>query len=195
MRELSNKEIVHLIQSGIPKEEEVVFRYFYRSYYGIIENLILNNSGNISDVPDIFQDSILVFYHSVKKNKFQANSTVKTYFYSICNNLWKKELKQKKREVTFSKLEIEPIQLDDSIFETLESTEKRNLIIQLLEGIGKQCQELLEAFYFRKMKIKDIQLLLNYSSEQVLKNKKGKCMKTLREKVVSNQEYQEILRS
>ncbi|MEM9821344.1 MAG: sigma-70 family RNA polymerase sigma factor [Bacteroidota bacterium] len=193
MNVLEDHELIRLLQSGDPLHQEKAFRYFYRQYYGLIESLIVRNSGQKEDVSDVFHDALIVFFNQVKNSDFSINSTVKTYFYSICRNLWLMQLRKAKRNVEL-KDQHEQIVLDEDLFETLEMNEKKRLLLRLLNELGEECQRILDLFYFRKLKIKQIQQSLQLASEQVVKNKKGNCLKKIRKKIMENQVYQESFR-
>jgi len=193
MNVLEDHELIRLMQSGDPGQQEKAFRYFYRQYYGLIESLVVTNSGQKEDVPDVFHDALIVFFNKAKTLDFSINSTIKTYFYSISRNLWLMQLRKAKRNVELQD-QHKQIELSENHFETLEMNEKKRLLLSLLSELGEECQSILELFYFRKMKIKQIQQNLRLVSEQVVKNKKGNCLKKIRKKVTENKLYQESFR-
>lgn len=193
MTKLPDQQLLQLLQSGDPSLQENAFRYFYRQYFGLIESLIVSNSGQKEEVPDIFHDALIVLFNKAKEKDFHISSSFKTYFYSICKNLWLMRLRKAKRNVEL-KDQHEQIELEDNHFETLEVNEKRDLLLSLLGEMGEECQRILNLFYFRKMKIKQIQEDLSFVSEQVTKNKKGKCLQKIRTKVMGSKLYQESFR-
>lgn len=195
MNQLKDKELLSLIQSGQLQQQDRVFRYFYQHYYGMIENFILKNSGEASDVADIFQEAIIVFFNQSKEKGFTIASSIKTYFYAICRNRWLMKLRAAKKERPILNMEHIEVEVSDTAFETLEQTEKKQLIVKLLRELGKECKQIIELYYYRKMKMVDIQSVFNYASEQVAKNKKSRCMKQLRTKIFENVSYKELLHS
>ena len=193
MNELEDNELISLFQSGETAKQERAFRYFYRQYFGLIESLIVSNSGQKEEVADIFHDALIVLFNKAKHPDFSINSSVKTYFYSICRNLWLMKLRRSKRNIALQD-QHEQIEIDDNQLKTLEMNERKTLLLSLLEEMGEECQRILELFYFQKMKIKQIQKELNLVSEQVTKNKKGKCLKKIRTKIMESRLYQESFR-
>ena len=193
MKQLSDEIIIQYLQSGEKGLQNKALRQLYSAYYGLAEQIIVKNSGTLEDVPDVFQNGLIVFYNKAKQPDFQLSSSIKTFLYSICRNLWLMELRKSNRNTTL-KEQHEFIPTQESIFETLVVNEQKQLIVQLLKKMGESCQKVLEMFYFRKMKMAQIQKSMNYGSEQVAKNKKRTCMLKLRKMIMENPNYIKELR-
>ena len=193
MNQATDTEIIRFLRSGDTHQQEKAFRYLYRHFFGLIESLILSNVGTREDAADIFHDGLIVLFNNVKKGEFQLKSSIKTYLYSICRNLWLMKLRSGKKETPLEDKH-ESIQVQDDHFKTLEVDEKKRLIVRLLQELNDDCRKILELYYFRKMKMEQIRTQLNMASEQVAKNKKSRCMKHIRTKVMENSLYQQTLR-
>lgn len=190
---LEDQQLLEALQSGDATQQEQVFRQLYRQYYGLIESMVLRNTGQKADVKDIFQDALIVFFNKAKHRDFRLTSTIKTYLFAVCRNLWLAKLRKVNRELPLEEQSLDiPIEADS--LQTLEMTERKSLIRQLLQQLGAECQQILELYYFRKMRIVQIQQQLHLASEQVVKNKKGKCLKRVRQSVMDNRQYQQMLR-
>jgi DNA-directed RNA polymerase specialized sigma subunit len=50
-----------------------------------------------------------------------------------------------------------------------------------MDKLGEICKRILVYYYYENLSMKDIVLRLNYDNEQVVRNKKYKCMKDLNE--------------
>ena len=190
---LTDETLINYLQSGNLRLQNRAFRFVYKQYYGLIESFILNNSGSKEQVADIFQDGIIVFFNQAKHKDFEIKSSIKTYLYAVCKNLWLMYLRKTKKEVDI-KDEHKHILLSENYFDTLVITERKQLILKLINGLGTQCQKLLKLFYYQKMRMAQIKEEMHFSSEQVAKNKKSICMKSLRLKVMENEQYQISLR-
>ena len=77
-------------------------------------------------------------------------------------------------------------QVEADISEKLSQQEDLKLIQSLFEELGESCKRILLLFYFEDLSMKEICEQTEYSSEQVLRNKKYKCMKSLIERVKSS---------
>ncbi len=193
MEQFSDTAIVEHLQSGISKKQELAFRFLYRQYFGLVESMIVRNSGTKEDVADVFQDSLIVLFNNIRKNTFHQNSSLKTYLFAVSKNLWLMRLRKTKREVSLED-QHQAGQIQEDHLDTLVMDEKKKMLFDLLQELGKDCRMILELFYFRKLKMLEIKTQLNLASEQVAKNKKSKCMKSLRSIAHQNTLYKETLK-
>ncbi len=175
----SDNDILRLLQSREPASQDKAFRYLYRQYYGLVENIVTRNSGDPEDAKDVFQDGLIVLFNNVKKKDFNLSSSLKTFLYSICRNIWLMKLRKTKKEYPLQDHH-EHIPLSENLFDTLVLNERKQFVVKLLEKLNDDCRRLIELFYFRQMKMVKIKEVFNLGSEQAAKNKKNLCMKKLR---------------
>lgn len=181
---LSNEIIIKRLQSTVEQEVNQIMRYLYERVYPSVRRLVTNNKGTESDVPDIFQDGLIILYNLALQKKINHETKIEGYLYSICRNLWLKTLKKKRKTVELTE-ERKVIPTEDFSIKYYHSEEQKAIFESLLAQLGTECQTLLNYFYYDRRKMKDIAPLMNFSSEQVAKNKKSKCMKKLRELIES----------
>jgi DNA-directed RNA polymerase specialized sigma24 family protein len=122
-----------------------------------------------------------------KKNKIREEASIKSMLYSINRNVWLSELRRRKnrsqRDMLFeSEKEIEIADYSQELIKM----EGYKMIMGLFEKLGKRCKAILTLFYFDNLSMEEIVKKEQFSSEQVLRNKKYKCMKALTSKVESN---------
>lgn len=170
--------------------------WLYDVHYGMLEYFILQNSGNEIDAQDTIQETMLVFVNMVHEQKYRGEASIKSMLYSINRNIWLSELRKRKnrsnRDKVFeSEKEIEIGDYSDELIKM----EGYKLITELFDGIGKGCKAILTLFYFDNLSMEEIVQKEKYSSEQVLRNKKYKCMKALTAKVESNEELFEKVKT
>jgi len=190
---MTDKEIVEQIKNGTSVSSDRALTEMYRNCYKMIEHLVLTNNGVKDDAQDIFQDSMVVFYNKVKQNGFELTGKASTYLYSIARNIWLRRLRDNKKNTNNMSLEgIELVSAED-IDRELVFTEDQIILGKLLKQSGEKCVELLKAFYFEKLKIRKITELLNFSSEQVVKNQKSICLKKLKVIMMKNKVYKNTL--
>jgi hypothetical protein len=67
--------------------------------------------------------------------------------------------------------------------------------MQVFEEIGDVCKKILTGFYFENMSMKEMLVLFNYDNEQVLRNRKSKCMKHLKDLITTNKELTETFKT
>jgi RNA polymerase sigma factor (sigma-70 family) len=177
-KKYSDAEIITAIQSGNDLNGPV--QYLYTCHYDSLANFIRKNKGNPTDAEDLFQEVIVVFIDLVRQGKFRGDSSIKTYMYSIARNLWLNVLRKRNRsllrETEFFKLA--PDQ-DEDINAYIAKNEANKQILQIMDTLGDTCKKILVAYYYHDYSMKEILEQLDYENEQVVRNKKYKCMKQL----------------
>ncbi|MEM9981431.1 MAG: sigma-70 family RNA polymerase sigma factor, partial [Bacteroidota bacterium] len=143
------------------------------------------NSGTEEEAKDVFQDALIVFWQKARKNDFQLTSKISTYLYSVCLNLWRKELERKSRLSNEEK---------DGVTEiTWEKEEKFRLIHQCLGKLGETCRKVLYYYYFDGLSMQDIAEKLGFANADTAKTKKYKCKKELDEIVKTHYKETDFL--
>ena len=172
---------------GIRNSKPTILNEIYRLFYPKIQSLILRNSGTHDDAKDIFQDALVAIFHSVKNREFKLTSQFSTYLYSVCRNLWLKNLRRK--DVVFT-----DIREADS---TMASEEHENMILmheryqlykRKFNEIGEQCQKLLLRF-MEGADMKTIADEFGFASVAYAKKRKFKCKEQLISKIEQDNAY------
>lgn len=139
---------------------------------------IIGDSSRL-DAEDLFQDAMVVLIENVKKDKFNGNSKLTTYFYSIARNIFLYRSKLS-REQAWD--EVAETKLNNTIYEyedpTVFELKIKNLMTKL-ELMNEDCRRILRSFYFDRMKMDQIAEAHNYTTGFV-RVKKNRCMKTLK---------------
>ncbi len=191
--EYTDAQILQHLGSNSEKDYTLALKALYKTHFGSIQYLINKNGGTEDDAKDIFQDGIVVLFNQVRQGKLELSCSIKTYLYSICRNQWLTKLRKNKRIVQMDdKLEFIPIK--DTVYENILESEQSQVISGLLDKMGEECRSILKLFYFYRFGMTDIQDRLGLASEQVAKNKKMKCMKRLKNMVLTSNAYKAELR-
>jgi DNA-directed RNA polymerase specialized sigma24 family protein len=90
---MNEKEIFERIQKG----DEKALEFLYKKYYRMMTKLVITNSGTEEEGRDIYQEALIVFWQKATSGNLVMTAKISTYIYSICLNLWRKELDRKKR--------------------------------------------------------------------------------------------------
>ena len=193
-RKFSDEELLRSLKTGPDRDEAI--RYMYRNYFESLSWYVLNNQGSSEDAEDIFQEVILSFIALVKEDKFRGESSIKTFLFSLNRFAWLNELKRKGRasirEMNFEKGK-EIIEQDMS--KVLIERESSSQVMQLLNELGETCKKILVMFYYEDLAMKDILQQLDYENEQVVRNKKYKCLKQLEKMIQENPSVKDILKT
>ena len=170
--------LIQALRSDDPPDDAI--RQLYRSYFGLTAAYVTQNSGSEQDAEDIFQEVILVFIEVLKKDKFRGESSISTFLYSLSRNIWLNELKKrgrsKLRDAVFEKGKD---QADPDTSQLIIHREMKATLMQLVDQLGENCKKILLAFYFENLAMSEILKNMQYENEQVVRNKKYKCLKQL----------------
>ena len=186
-RSYSDDELVNALKQ--PVEMNAAIRFIYSEYYGMLENYVLNNNGSRDDAADVIQETIVAFIEIVEQGKFRGDSSIKSFLFAITRNLWLTELRKKgsadNRNKNFEK---EKDMLDEGAANHLIKREYFLVIQQLFEKLGDKCRQLLMMVYYENLSMSEIvDQIAGYQNEQVLRNKKYKCMKQLEQMMQDNE--------
>lgn len=167
----------------------LVLTQLYRQLHPGIQTYIINNEGAIEDVEDIMQEAFLQLLDKLKNEKLSIHTGVHNYLFGISKNLWRAELRHRKKlchspryfEVgdNLDDLDIMFQNNQDSIFKKHYS--KLGAITQ---NIWKLC--------FEGRNTKEIADLTGYS-EGYLRKKKCKSKKRLLQMVQQDPMYMECV--
>jgi len=162
-------------------------QFIYREYLEGFRAYIIGNGGESSDAEDLFQDSLVGLIDAIRQGRFRGESSLKTYLFSIGRHLWLNELKRRGRaQIREQKFENSRDTNADAQEEQLVKAEERLLLQKVVAKLGETCQQILLLFYYENLSMKEILDQTHYENEQVLRNKKYKCMKEL-EKMMREQ--------
>ena len=156
----------------------------------MLEYYVTNNNGTKDDAADIIQEALVAFIDIVQEDKFRGDSSMKSFLYSITRNLWLSEMRKRKsadnRNRVFEKGKDET---EQGAVNQLIKSEYYKAIQDLFERLGEKCKQLLLMVYYEDLSMKDIlDKTTDYQNEQVLRNKKYKCMKQLEQMIEDNQD-------
>lgn len=177
------KDIV--ILDRIIKGDEEALDYLYKKHYKMMLRLVLNNNGTEDEAKDIYQEALIAFWQKAISGKLVLTSKISTYLYSICLNLWRKELDKKSR---FGESDKEEITFQDN-----EKNEKIKIIHDCINELGDSCRKILTYHYFDGLSMTDIAEKLNFANADTAKTKKYKCKKKLDTLVKSKFSVNDVL--
>ncbi len=178
---MKENEIFERICKGDEKALDII----YQKYYRMMTKLVITNSGTEQEAKDIYQDALVVFWQKSVSGNLVLTSKISTYLYSICQNLWRKELDRKKR---LSNEEKDSIEIQDH-----DKVERAKLINLCIDQMGDTCKKVLMYYYFDGLSMQDIADKLGFANTNTAKTKKYKCKQKLDELVKSQYTEQDFL--
>ncbi len=176
---MTDEHIIHLIREN---KYDPAMKGLY-AYFPVVKKFILKNSGTRQEAEDIFQEGLVIFCRKLESSGFVLSCSINTYVYSVCKLLWFDELKKKKRQLQADFSELRDEHDSNPIDDDIENDKPLKQAQAAVMKLGQRCRELLELFYFRKASMKDIAMLLGFSSEKGAKNQKYRCIEKAKELV------------
>ncbi len=194
IKNFSDAELVGNLRSGSRMDETV--KALYRAHFEGLAWYVMNNSGSRQDAEDVFQDVVVNFIDLVKKDKFRGESTVKTFLYSLNRHVWLNELKRRGRaQLREEKYEKGQDKVEEDAGAMMAGRESTGQIVNLLEQLGDTCKKILLLFYYENLSMREILETLSYENEQVVRNKKYKCLKQLEQMINEKPSLKETLKA
>jgi RNA polymerase sigma factor (sigma-70 family) len=182
---LSDSELVEAIGEKDLLDQAIL--QLYEEQAGITRSFIMGKGGTEQDADDIFQETVVSFIDVVQKGKFRQESGIRTFLISISKHLWYNELRKRQRAGNREKIfETERDQEEDGVSHIIQDRELKQQLNKLLAELGDSCKKILELFYYENLSMKEIVSHLHYENEQVVRNKKYKCLQQLTEKIKQN---------
>jgi len=167
------------LTNALKKGENAAYEHAYRQYFPMIRDYITKNNGSLEDAHDIFQETLIVLVKQLRKPNFEWKAKVSTFLYAIARKMWLYKLRGKKevdsldaredKEKILGTAEIDGIEIKQ-VFE-----KKYQLVQEILQTLTKECQQVINAYYFKKLALKEIEMQMGYS-KGFGKLKKKRCM-------------------
>ncbi len=174
---MSDAEILELIRHG---RDEPAFRALY-AHFPKVRRLVRANSGSGDDARDVFQDALIIFHRKVRSAELVLTSSISTYLYAVCRNLWREELRRRGRTLTrweVTELPEEPAELAAMLAREGEYAAAE----KALHTLGARCLEVLKRFYITREPLQQIAHALGLAGEGAAKTRKYKCLEEARKR-------------
>lgn len=181
-----DEEFIHALKTGDSKYIE----HIYREYLPAISQFVNKNNGNNEDARDIFQEALVILHQKLKQPGFELTSSVFTYIFAICKNLWLKRLeKSRKLKVTF--LDQQELSIVDELDSHIEKESQYRLYRKKFRELTAGCQKILELF-FGGHSMKEITKIMDFGSVQYTKKRKFKCKEKLISLIQEDDQFKEL---
>jgi RNA polymerase sigma factor (sigma-70 family) len=175
---------------ALAKGNSLKIKEIYTTCFPYVRKFILQNKGKNEDAEDIFQKALLQITVRYKKESFEIKTTFEAYLYTVCKNLWRRELNKSKNRVTNSGvIELTSDERDQAL--ALVEQKRQELFVEKLQLISENCKKILTLF-FAKVPYSEIAEEYGYSSETVVRQRVFKCKKKLTELVKKDKRYNSL---
>jgi RNA polymerase sigma factor (sigma-70 family) len=166
--------------SNTQAETEKLIMRLYESAFPPVARYVAKMSGSFDDARDVFQDALVIYYEKATGGKLDLQKGERAYLLGIAKNLWFKKFRDGQYDISLD--EFEGFDLADEA-EPQPVAEK---LLHYLETAGEKCMQLLSAFYYDKLPMKQIAGLFGYSGERSVTVQKYKCLEKVRETIKQN---------
>ncbi len=183
------KQTNSLIKGLVNKEEKIILK-IYELVYPKVLSFIIKNKGQDSDAQDVFQNALLQISVRYNKEAFEIKSSFEAYLFTVCKNLWRRELNKSKKWVT--KNEIVQLQNEQENALAALEQERWELFTEHLKTISENCRKVLLLF-FNKTPYNEIVKKMGYNSESVVRQRVFKCKNKLTELIKSDKRYKSLI--
>jgi RNA polymerase sigma factor (sigma-70 family) len=182
------------ILQGLKEKRADCIRHLYREYFPLARSIVEKNSGTYEDAEDVFQDGIIVLYQKILSGPLVLNCSLKTFFFSICRNIWMQRLDRKWRLLYQDEIVSESIGDYDSVPAELneEKLEKTRLYQLYFLSLPADCQKILKMF-LSKVSLKEISECMGFKDVTYAKTRKYLCKNMLRKKIMKDPRYKMFL--
>ena len=193
----TDAELIAAISAG--RELNDAIRNIYRQYSQATSSFIMQHGGSEQDADDIFQETVVAFIEVVQKGKYRGEASVKTFLNSIARNYWFNEIKKRDRSGLRDKqFELSRDKNEADVSHYISEMERKRQLRELVDQLGESCRKVLLLFYYENLSMKEMVEHLPYDNEQVVRNKKYKCLQALAGLIKDNpaiaRQMQEILK-
>ncbi|QXV65021.1 sigma-70 family RNA polymerase sigma factor [Mucilaginibacter sp. 21P] len=154
---------------------EQLLTELYESMFPVVAKYVARMGGTFDDAKDIFHDALVVYYEKVIAGDFEVSNN-KAYLTGIAKHLWFKKFNE----------QTELKSIDDNSFDIADEADEQpstKKILHYLQTAGKRCMDILCAFYYDKLAMRDVAEKFGYAGERSVTVQKYKCLEKVRETV------------
>jgi RNA polymerase sigma factor (sigma-70 family) len=184
-----NKTNNNSVIESISSFKSDIIHQLYKECFPSVKFMVTSNSGTIDDAEDIFQEVLVHILEKARKNQLHLTSSIKTYIYSVCYNMWQGQLWKKSKIVRLNDYTDLP---DDSDYDQLiYENNLYELFLSQFESLSDEYQKILN-MYLAKCSMEEITNTMGYKNEKYAKFRKFKIKEVLKENILNSMAYKEI---
>ncbi len=157
-----------------------------KELHGKIRASVLSNSGSGDDAQDIYQNGLILTDEHMKNGKYRGGA-VKGFFYQVCYNLWRNELKRHKAiSLPEDGLDLSISTIDPQ--QELERKERSEMLNAVFSKLSASCQKIfrLKFLVIDQYSLDEIAKKMGFKNAQIAANTLSKCRKHLRELITQH---------
>jgi len=194
--------LVAAIKSGIAVERNKALKQLLLdpTVNGTVRNLLEKHNLQHLRSDEVIQEGLILLDDLVRSGKFRGDSSVRTFYISICRNLMRADMGKVKRVV----LTDDERNLDDKdetsadvlivLEEKTEMEQQREVVLtHLLSQITEGCQETISLYYYKAFSTAQVAFERGLANANQGKKALSRCREQLRRLIVDNPALAEFL--
>ena len=147
---------------------------WYLELFPIVATFVSKKGGNLEDAKEVFQESIVIYYEKLRSDSFAPTQSDEAYLVGIAKKRWLKTCNNLKHHKQLDQIDVK---------EQKEAELLTGKLMEHLKRTGQKCMDLLQAFYYEKVTMKELASRFGYRSERSATVQKYKCIEKIREEV------------
>lgn len=174
-----DNRLIEQIKSGNQRALATVYKQYKKEFLLYAARFSLDRE----ELLDIYQDAIVSLYDNIISGKLESlSSSLKTYLFSIGKY---QIYNRRKAPPSPEGLELYEHRLySEEEKDHLWKEEHIEKLQKAYISLGGKCREVLKMFYYDNLSIAEIKDRLGYTSKDVVKSQKSRCLKQLKETVL-----------
>lgn len=184
-------EYSHYLEALVKNNSKIILTIYKENFFKV-RAFVIKNNGQQQDAEDVFQKALMQLAVRYKKEPFEINSSFEAYLFTVCKNLWRRELNKSKLRVTNNDF-IEPKDDNEDIAMALLEQKRWDLFNDCLNLISENCKQILKLF-FAKIPYAEIMNKFEYNSETVVRQRVFKCKNKLKELVRGDHRFSTLIK-
>jgi RNA polymerase sigma factor (sigma-70 family) len=173
--------------------DEATIRLLYDTLFPKFAGFVKNNRGTYSDAEEVFHDALYQLIARAKVKGVEIRSSFEAYVFTVCKNLWMKELNKRKKEVRNDGVFELKAKEDDHIASIIQQ-ERWELFEEMMDRLTENCSKLLKD-YFNKVSYSEIVKKFSYATENTAFQRIFKCKKKLAELIKGDKRFKSLFTS
>ncbi len=177
--------------NGLLTNDRFIVASIYDAFFPKIKSFILDNKGGEDDVQDVFHDALMYLIVKHREKPLQIRS-FEAYFFTICKNIWRRTLKNKKtRVMNTDTLHYIDKETDLGLF--ILEQDRLEMYQEKFQLLSSNCKEILGS-YFNGMSYDTILKEFAYTSINTVRQRVFKCKAKIIQLIKEDRRYRKLNR-
>lgn len=164
-----------MISGNTTAAREAFFTILYKKAFPALSKYVSRMGGSFDEAKDVFQDALVIYYEKIVAMEDIPGSD-KAYLFGIAKHLWLKKYRDNSMNVPL-------VDFNGGILDEEDTKPRTEKLMHYLETSGQKCMEILKAFYYDKLSVKQLADLFGYTSIRSATVQKYKCLEKVRDRI------------